>query len=690
MALNKEQGSSVDRNSARRIILFKGISIILVPLLIFCAAEGLLRLFHYGSNLDLFIESRDNPGYLEFNPEASRRYFTDEAIATTGNKELFRKVKDARTTRIFVLGESTTLGYPYFHNGSFHRWLQYRLMRNFPDRNFEIINLSLTAVNSYTVADFARSIVPFQPDAVLIYTGHNEYYGALGAASTQQFSSSRILVRLLLGLRSLKLMQLMTAFYQHAGALLNRKQVTGSSRMELMAASQQIRYKSELYENGVRQFSENMTDIAAIFREHKIPVFISTLVSNDMDLPPFVDFPADSSRFPGFKPAFLNGINAVNRKDFTAASRYLKAADSLYEGSATCNYYLGKVMLASGEDVLASAYFDKASDLDGLRFRAPKAFNEFLYQLSCSDANIHLVDTRAEFERVSAHHIIGKELLTDHVHPNLKGYALMSDVFYKALVSANVLPEEGKTPLTFEQLGHTMPITETDSLSGIYRILNLKMHWPYNQPHAEDTVQLETEEQNLAYNLVFKKAVWSSTLGELYTYYAGRKEYAPARNVLEALALEYPLDAGTAEKIAMLSGMLKEDAETLFWFKRAFGLSATADRARYIFVLQLKADQPAGAIPYLDYAIQQNPENQNLKQIRQGAAELTELERSYLADPGKTQVATKIADLYLQMGNPEAARKYQEKSAETGSDTSSHVRNASIPASSHSTINSTP
>ena len=107
-----------------------------------------------------------------------------------GTVNYSKKMKDDSTLRIFVLGESTTIGYPFFHNGSFHRWLQYRLMHTFPDRQFEIINLSLTAVNSYTVLGFAKELIRYKPDAVLIYTGHNEFYGTLGVGSSSRIGSS--------------------------------------------------------------------------------------------------------------------------------------------------------------------------------------------------------------------------------------------------------------------------------------------------------------------------------------------------------------------------------------------------------------------------------------------------------------------------------------------------------------------
>ncbi|HLA57257.1 MAG TPA: hypothetical protein VK622_00775, partial [Puia sp.] len=187
-------------NSRKKRIIFKTVAILL-PFLVLFLLEISLRVFHYGNDLELFIEARNHPDYLVLNPAASKRYFINESFAPTGNSELFKKDKDDSTLRIFVLGESTTIGYPFFHNGSFHRWLQYRLMRSFPDRQFEIINLSLTAVNSYTVLGFAKELVRYKPDAVLIYTGHNEFYGTLGVGSSSRIGNSTHINRLMLFLR---------------------------------------------------------------------------------------------------------------------------------------------------------------------------------------------------------------------------------------------------------------------------------------------------------------------------------------------------------------------------------------------------------------------------------------------------------------------------------------------------------
>src|ERR1700752_3399279 len=177
----------------RKLWLFRVIAMLL-PFVLLFLLEVALRIFHYGYDTSLFIEYPGNKDYWVMNPDASKKYFTDQLNATTGNREPFRKEKEANTLRIFVLGESTTIGYPYFHNGSFHRWLLYRLMAGYPDKKIEMVNVSLTAVNSFTGLGFSKEVVRYQPDAVLIYTGHNEYYGALGVGSTNRIGGNPRLV----------------------------------------------------------------------------------------------------------------------------------------------------------------------------------------------------------------------------------------------------------------------------------------------------------------------------------------------------------------------------------------------------------------------------------------------------------------------------------------------------------------
>jgi tetratricopeptide (TPR) repeat protein len=662
-------------NKSKRILLFKLISI-LIPFLILFLIEISLRIFHYGYNPDLFIEYPADKNFLVFNPEASKKYFTDQQIATTGNIEPFSKKKGTNTLRIFVLGESTTIGYPYFHNGSFHRWLQYRLMRSFPDKDFEIINISLTAVNSYTIWGFAKEVVNYEPDAILIYTGHNEYYGALGVGSTNNLGGNVQMVNFLLALRELKLTQLMTSVYEKiVRSFRSRENNMGKIRMELMVAEQQIPYRSKLYDRGIDQFRANMDKTLALFSDHKIAVFISNVVSNEKDLGPFISLLPDSLQYPGFAKNYSLGLKALEGGDNGDAWSFFREADSVYNEHALCNFYLGRLAYRRGDFQLAKKYFSRAKELDALRFRAPDPIDDVISQLCTKYENSHLVDTRAVFETNSPNNIIGDELLLEHVHPNLRGYALLSDVFYEVMKKQGLFPVS-KEEMSFQQLLQDMPVTEMDSLTGAYKVLNLKRNWPFTMTKPQDAeaapggpaakpidslIPVRSEEEKLAFGIAFNHLSWSDAMGDLYDHYIGVHDLEKAKKVMEALVLEHPTEAPFYEKTANVCGELKDIANAIFYFKKAFLLAPAFDKARDLFVLCLKSDRPADALPFLDYAIQHNTSGMQLAPVRKLTAEVVQLEMALQKDSANLSLLNGVAGKYFTMGNKDGAEIYLDK-----------------------------
>jgi tetratricopeptide (TPR) repeat protein len=646
--------------SKKRIFIFRTISI-LVPFIIIFLIEIFLRTIHYGNNLDLFIESPGNKDFLIFNPDASKRYFTDQTIATTGNIEPFKKEKDTNTCRIFVLGESTTIGYPYFHNGSFHRWLQFRLMNSFPDRKFEVINLSLTAVNSYTTLGFAKDIVDYQPDAVLIYTGHNEYYGVLGVASTDNISGNPRIIQMILTLRQFRLVQLLNNMYDKLLNVFRKDQKTKSgTRMELMVRDQKIPFESDLYKRGVAQFRSNMDQVFQIFNHHQISVFVSSLVSNEKDLKPFISIEPDSARYPAFKKNFNSGMLAFKNKDINSAKSILTEANRIYSSYALCHFILGRIAYQQGQYDSAKIYFERARDLDGLRFRAPGEFNKIIEETASKYPSVHMVNTKALFEANSANHIMGNELILEHVHPNLDGYAFMSDAFYEAMKKNQFFVPDSANEMTFSKLKTDMPVTTVDSLAGIYKINNLKKSWPFSDAMTADSISIVSPEDEMAYALSNKRSSWFGIMDTLYSYYIGGNNFNDARIVVEGLALEHPDDPAYLEKTAMLYGKLNDYEHAAFYFKKAFSQAPTSELAKTLFVIYLKMDKPSEAIPYIDYAAHMQ-ENFNLQNVKKYSEAVIKLKMDYSRDTTNILILNEIGNKYLEMGNKDGAVLYAQK-----------------------------
>jgi hypothetical protein len=64
------------------------------------------------------------------------------------------------------------------------------------------------------------------------------------------------------------------------------------------------------------------------------------------------------------------------------------------------------------------------------------------------------------------------------------------------------------------------------------------------------------------------------------------------------------------------------------------------------------------AMPYLDYAIQNNTSGVNLGMVKELTGQVIALEKMAVRDPGNLSILKRIADAYSRMGNKEGAEKY--------------------------------
>jgi lysophospholipase L1-like esterase len=581
--------------------------------------EGVLRLTGYGHDTSLFVNFPNDLSKVVMNRYASDRYFSDTVNATKGYYEPFNKQKVPGTLRLFVLGESTAAGYPYFHNGSFHRWLQYRLNRTLPTQRVEVINLALTAVNSYTVLDFARQLTPFKPDAVMIYVGHNEYYGALGVASTSRIGSNPAMIALLLKLRRLRLVQLIDNWIYHFKTGNGKPTDNRENLMKRMAAKQGIAQNSADHKAGIHQFETNMTLLCRYFADNKVPVFLSTLVSNEKDLKPFIS--SGKGKF---------SANAA----FDAAGRALSA----------------------GQFDLSKKEYITAKERDELRFRAPAAMNQIIRKLAYGNPYLHLVDVRAAFNQASPHGILGHETLLEHVHPNLYGYALMADAYYQSLKKYHIIKPNARNEMTFTQLWQQMPVTEVDSLFGAYQVMMLKAGWPFNQPIPAGYKRGQSVAAQIAGPLSVGSITWNQANDALFKNSMATGDKKTALKATEAALLENPGNNQYYLYAARLNFDLGNYPQSEFYFRQAYRLSPSFENAQNLFLFNIKSDQPDKALAALDAVINQNTSARNFEAYR---AMLTGIinNKQKINDTGARLA---IANAYLKMGETSLAEKYRK------------------------------
>ena len=619
--------------------------LIITPVIILVLIEGVLRIINYGGDQSLFVTGPEKQisHYWMCNQNVGSRYFFMQKTRPNPPKDLFLKRKPANGYRIFVMGGSTTAGFPYGYNLMFPRILNFMLSDVFPDRYIEVVNTAMSAVNSYTLYDLTDEILAKQPDAILIYAGHNEYYGALGVGSAESLGRNPAIIYAYLKLRRYKTFLLVRdivgAIRKGVGKATGRGSETDPTNtlMARIVAEQTIPYKSELYELGLRQYEHNLRMILEKAQKNGVPVILSELVSNIKDQPPFISAPADT--FP------------------TAAKAW----------------QIGKQLQARGNYKDAGTALTLAKDLDALRFRATEEMNEVIHKLG-EEFHVPVAPMKAAFERQCENGLIGHEIILEHLHPNMKGYFTMAGTFFETMQKNNFIAKEWDAARIHpvDYYAKTWGVTELDTAAAALSIRYLKGGWPFqprNLPnHSLENFRPTTKAESLSvrvlvdkhfsivvahvdmaeyfekkkqYDKAFEeyKAAWYAIPFEMEFYEGAVRNLLKAKRIREAqqvlaLASRYgrtpyldkvkkrlaqahekaappPADKAYADllnKARELLGQKKYD-EALPWLARAHRIKESHFTGKWIGLINLKNKNLGVAAAFLQKAVELSPDD---------------------------------------------------------------------------------
>ncbi|RVU31865.1 SGNH/GDSL hydrolase family protein [Rheinheimera riviphila] len=452
-----------------------------MPLLLLLLAEGLLRLVGFGMDLPLFVPHPAHPAYLTPRPDAVLRFVPTGVTPpnVTIEPQYFLAEKPANGLRIFVQGESSAAGYPYGLGASLAGLLEGRLRRSWPEHQVEVINTAMSAVNSYSMLSYANDIIAQQPDAVLIYAGHNEYVGILGVGAAESGLDSSVFTRLSLALRPYRLYQAveqLTTAIAPAGTEQTAAPQQKRTLMARLAKSQFIALHSELYQAGLAQYQRNLTTLLGNYQQAGVPVFLATVASNIADQPPFQSPPLTTSQRqllaelassnPGADPK-SNAIKLAALRDMIEEQQHGLLA-----------FELGQWLRSQQRFDEAKIYLELARDLDQLRFRAPSDINKIHRQLAVA-FGATLVETEQALAQHSTGGLIGRELMLEHLHPNLPGYFVIADRFYQALAAQQQQLPKMTVQESTAQAWTLRPVLPAEEYAAFARIATLTADYPF-------------------------------------------------------------------------------------------------------------------------------------------------------------------------------------------------------------------
>lgn len=580
-----------------------------LPILFLVLLELGLRIFGYGADVSLFrkVDIRHQI-YYQMNPAVKFRYFGTSKFSPSTSPHYFRSPKPKGVYRIFCLGGSTTAGFPYFYNGAFPAFLAERLKAIFPERNVEIINLGVTATNSITVLDFARDLMKFQPDLIIDYGGHNEFYGALGAASNRTVGSSYFITSLYLRLVHFRTFQLAQNVVSAISGLFPAKNgAMHGTMMERLAKGQYVPRGSKLYDETYKTFRRNLLALSDLCRSNGVPLILGTQVSNLRDEHPFVsrNSPRLSPREKQvFTELFRDGKSLQDKGLFDSAAVVFHQALQIDRTYADAHYRLAQCLDTAGAKEKALHEYILARDYDELRFRTDTKFNDLI--LSMNDGKgVYVADVEKFFKAHSPDSLIGHNLITEHLHPNSQGNFFIAKCYAEAMRAHSLLAPPGEwnsaDTVSDETIWGMRRVTELDERIAREGIKFLTSSWPFkDQPPTVVPVSSEDTLGTIAQDAAVAGLDWARAHKDAIIYYERRGDFRHAEEEYGAILSVYPMDLQLYMNLARLYLRTRRLDEVQAVMLRSLRIYPTLEAYRTLGDLQMQKGNPEGALSYYE------------------------------------------------------------------------------------------
>lgn len=568
--LSRVEIESIIRSSKRKTPKIFYAILVLLPIILVLILEFILRIIDYGYDYDQWSDAGE--GKYTINMNIGRKYFASGGFNPTTSEDCFDIQKKTNSFRVFVLGESSAEGFPYSPMGSFSRYIRRRLELTYPNTQIEVVNIGMTGINTYTLLDLLPGVLDQKPDLIIIYTGHNEYYGALGIGSVQSFGSSPILIKLMLSLNEFRITQLVNNSIIWISSFFISSNEPSGTLMSRMAKNKYILYNSEMFNAGLQQFKKNFSDILNMIKEKGVPVIIGKLACNLKDQKPFISVETPDN----------------------------KNAELVYEEAQS--------ELKKNNTIKADSLFRQAKDLDALRFRAPEKINEIIDDLG-KKFHVTTVPIDSIFNSASPDGIVGDNLIVDHLHPNVKGYQLIGKSFYSYMEKMGYLPKTGDTKIACSEPDSltcaNFMFTKLDSVIGNYSITLLKNNWPYKINNRamsnfkqEDFISLLHPKDLIDSIALYKiegKVSWTGAHLLAASTYLKRDDISKYFEHINVLLYQYSI--------------LKDYNSLITYFYYRNELDLSDYTAKRVGIIQLYREKFDDAIKYLNEAYNSNPKD---------------------------------------------------------------------------------
>ena len=462
-------------------LTFTIITAVVIPLLFFVLLEVILIALGVGTHYRYFNTINiDGKSYYQENPDFADQFYPPSLNVGPLQNTFAKEPTDDRL-RVFVLGGSAAMGFPHKNHGV-DRLLAAQLNALFPDKEVEVINTAMTSVNSHVVYQVAETLPRNSADVAVILMGNNEVVGPYGPGTfNQNFLSSLSAIRSLQALKRTRLWQWLDNAFQEVQV--------GDAKADLEWQGMQMFVENGVAESDPRMgdvyehFDANLRDIIDVLSNKGMHVVLSTVPVNLRHSAPFLSLQDESLSAEQRKQASdlreLATAQSRNQKWEAAAVLWQEVVE-LDPMHADSHFQLATTLERQGDYAGARRHFNRALDLDALRFRADTKINELVKAAAKDypDSVLSFVDSAAAFDRASAPFAPGWESLVEHVHYTFSGNDILARVFARA-IATHIEDSRPQGVLSSEQVAERIGYPNHETIQNIQNLQGMAEQPPF-------------------------------------------------------------------------------------------------------------------------------------------------------------------------------------------------------------------
>lgn len=431
----------------------------------------------FESSLPLYVESPGAEGHVVLTTAPNKlAYF---------NQQTFLKKKPTGTYRIFCLGGSTTYGRPYDDRTSFPGWLRQILPTIDSNRQWEVINAGGVSYASYRIAALMEELAQYQPDLIVLSTGHNEFLEERTYGKMRQMSATqRTLITQAARSRTFALLQSLMGTSTPLPSNRYQMPTEVDAKLDHTVGPSSYQRNDELTPQILTHFEINLLRIQAICQRCGAKFVLVTPVCNLKDFSPFKSehgVKENTNEFQQWSKHFEEARRWESTEDWEQALEAYQSAEAIDDRYADLHYRKAHVLFHLKRYAESTKSFQRAVDEDVCPLRAISQLQKQLHQVA-KEADIPLVDFHAHLRneclRTHGHNAPGNEYFLDHVHPSIETNGQIASEIANRLIELGIVDASGpcgKSTIQSARKQIASKINEVDhavALRNLAKVLN--------------------------------------------------------------------------------------------------------------------------------------------------------------------------------------------------------------------------